>query len=253
MKTISLITTLLFFCFTASAQYVDNMPVITVSGSAEVMVVPDEVIFELDIVKSNVKMEVAKQQSDQVVARVLELTRRFGIDPKNVKTDRISVDSIYEVVNNGKVRSTTSDDDDDGIIGVRKFKEFKVSTTVIVKLTELGRFEEFFTESLKTGISQVDGVTFQTSKLRENKDKARDLAMKAAREKATAMTGSIGQGIGKAVKIVEVSAGSRYGANISNNYIMDGVGGGTTTANVATFAPGSIKVEAEVTVSFLLN
>ena len=79
------------------------MPMITVSGSAEVLVVPDEVIFELDIVKSNLILGVAKQQSDQVTARVLDLTRRFGIDPRNVKTDRISVDSVYEVVSNGNV------------------------------------------------------------------------------------------------------------------------------------------------------
>jgi uncharacterized protein len=196
-------------------------------------------------------MEVAKQQSDQVVARILELTRRFKIDARNVKTDRISVDSIYEVINNGKIRSTTSDDDDDGIVGTRRFKGFKVSTTVIVKLTELNRFEEFFAESLKTGINEVDSVTFQTSKLRENKDKARDLAMKAAREKATAMAGSVGQTIGKAIKITEGSSASRYSNSSANNFVLDSAV--STATNVATFAPGSIKVEAEVTVNFLLN
>ena len=67
------------------------------------------------------------------------------------------------------------------------------------------------------------------------------------------MAGSVGQTIGKAIKITEGSTGRGYSNVSANNYVMDGVNVGTTTANVATFAPGSIKIEAEVTVNFLLN
>lgn len=252
MKTISLITTLLFFCFTASAQEIDKMPMITVTGTAEVLVVPDEVIFELEIRKMDMNLQVAKRQSDETIAKVLDLTRRFPIAPQNVKTDSISVDRVFEVLRDNKTRVyVTTDDDDEELAGSRTFKGYRISTTVTVKLTDLNRFEEFFAESLKTGITEVDDVTFQTSKLRENKDKARDMAMKAAREKASAMAGSVGQGIGKAIKIAEGSISNRYyGANANNTMIMAGA---TTTSNVATFAPGSIKVEAEVTVSFVLN
>lgn len=246
-KTLSLIAISLFFAMSAFAQ---ETPMITVSGSAEVFVVPDEVIFELKIRKMDAKIEIAKRQSDLVVSKVLELTKRFSVPPQNVKTDSISVDSVYEVIANGKTRILTSSDDDE-IVSNRTFKGFRVSTTVTVKLTDLTRFEDFFAESLKTGISEVDDVTFQTSKLRENKDKARDMAMKAAREKATAMAGAIGQTIGKAIKITEGSTSGRY-SNYSNanTFVLDGA---STATNVATFAPGSIKVEAEVTVNFLLN
>jgi uncharacterized protein YggE len=254
MRTILILLAIsLYLTLAVSAQDTDKMPMITVTGTAEVMVVPDEVIFSLDVRKMDMDMQAAKRQSDETIAKVLELARRFSIAPQNVKTDRISVDSVFEIVRDDKTRSITTspdDDDDNSVVGKRTFKGYRISTTVIVKLTDLTRFEEFFAESLKTGITEVDDVTFQTSKLRENKDKARDLAMKATREKASAMAGSVGQGIGKAVKITEGGSGRGYSnSNISNNYVL----ASGTTSNVATFAPGSIKIEAEVTVSFLLN
>lgn len=251
-KVLILITISLFAALTASAQDIDKMPVITVNGTAEVMVVPDEVIFELEVRNLDMDLQAAKRQSDATVKKVLEMTRRFSIAAQNVKTDNISVDRVFETVQGKNTRIYTSDDDDEDLIPNRVFKGYRISTTVTVKLTDLTRFEEFFAESLKTGISGVDDVTFQTSRLRENKDKARDLAMKAAREKASAMAMSVGQGIGKAIKITEGSTASRYyGSNVTANVMT--AASGDKTSNVASFAPGSIKIDAEVSVSFLLN
>lgn len=124
---------------------------------------------------------------------------------------------------------------------------------MIVKLTAISRFEEFFAEALKTGITEVNSVKFETSKLRENKDKVRDLAIKAAQEKAVAMAASVGQTIGKAIRITEGNTANQnysYSANVTSNAVSVG---GSFSEGVATFAPGAIKVEAQVTVSFLLN
>jgi uncharacterized protein YggE len=251
-KFLILLAVSLCFVLAVPAQDIDKMPLVTVTGTAEVMVVPDEVVFSLDVVITDMDMQAAKRQSDGTIAKVLELTRRFSITPQNVKTDHITIDRMFEVIRSDKTRvTTTSDDDDDQMIGERIFKGYKISTTVVVKLTDLTRFEEFFAESIKTGITEVDKVIFQTSRLRENKDKARDMAMKAAREKASAMAGSVGQEIGKAIKIIEGSSESRYGNFSNSNYSTDA--GPATTSSVATFAPGSIKIDAEVTVSFLLN
>ena len=225
------------------------MPTITVTGTAEVMVAPDEVIFSLDVTKTDKDLQVAKRLSDETVGKVLELTRRFRIEPQNVKTDYISVEMKYQSIRDAKNRIYDEDGDE---IGKKVFKGYEVSQTVIVKLTDISKFQDFFAEVLKTGITEVNSVKFETSKLRENKDKARDLAMKAAREKAMAMTASIGQNIGKAVKITEgtVSNPSYSNSNISaNSYVTTG----SFSESVATFAPGAIKLEAQVTVSFLLD
>jgi uncharacterized protein YggE len=233
-----------------SAQDIDKMPMITVAGTAEVQVAPDEVVFSLDVTKTDKDLQTAKRLNDETVEKVLELTRRFSVLPQNVKTDYISVEMKYESIRDAKTKVFNEDGDE---VGKKVFRGYEVSKTVIVRLTDISRFEEFFAEALKTGITEVDSVRFETSKLRENKDKARDLAMKAAREKAVALTASVGQTIGKAIRITEGNTANQnygYAANVTSNSV--GVGG-TFSEAVATFAPGAIKVEAQVTVSFLIN
>ena len=249
---------LLSLCFGSlvSAQEISDTPMITVTGTAEVLIAPDEVVFSLDFTKTDKDLQVAKRLNDESVAKILDLTKRFQILPQNVKTDSISVEMKYESVRDAKTKIYDEDGDE---IGKKIFKGYEVSKTVTIKLTDISRFEEFFAETLKTGITEVNSVTFATSKLREHKDTARDMAMKAAKEKATAMAGSIGQTVGKAVRITEGAVSNQYISNgvfssnsnaISTNFRANS---GTFSETLATFAPGAIKIEAQVSVSFLLN
>jgi uncharacterized protein len=243
MKGISLLI-VLNFCFALAvyAQNVTGPPVIRVTGTAEVMVAPDQAVFNLDVTKLDKELSVAKRQNDESIARILELTRRFAIAPQDVKTDYISVNMKYESIREAKTKIYNEDGDE---VGKRIFKGYEVSKTVIVRLSDISRFEEFFSEVLKSGISEVSSVKFETSKLRENKDKARDMAMKAAREKAAAMAASVNQTIGKALEITEGSTANKYimgNANVTANTTSVG---STFSESVATFAPGAIKVEAD--------
>ncbi len=242
---------LLILSFTVSAQ-TDKPATIDVSGSAEFQIAPDEVIFSLDVTNVDLELQTAKQMNDQTVSKVLALTKRFAILPQDVKTDYISLDKEYEYF---REKDNKIYDEDGDEISKKTFKGYKISKTVIVKLKNIERFEEFFSEVLKTGITEVDSVKFETSKLRELKDKAREMAMKATYEKANSMAGAIRQTIGKAISIVEVE-------NVNRGYISGGVLNSNTTStvgnfsqneSVTTFAPGAIKVEASVKVSFLLN
>ena len=189
MKTaLTLFVLALCFGSFASAQNIENMPVITVTGTAEVMVAPDQVTFTLDVTKTNKDLQIAKRLNDETVGKILELARRFQIAPENVKTDYISVEIKYESIRDAQKKIYNEEGDE---VGTKIFRGYEVSKTVIVKLTDIARFEEFFAEALKTGVTEISSVKFETSKLRENKDKAREMAMKAAREKAVAMTASV--------------------------------------------------------------
>ncbi len=133
-----------------------------------------------------------------------------------------------------------------------------MSRTVSIKLSNLVKFQELFNEILKSEPTEVDGVSFETSKLREFKDKAREMAMIAAKEKAIAMTHAIGQTVGKAIKITEASNESSYLSTSSammSNTITTRSEPTThlTSQSLASFSPGTVKVEATVTVIFKLD
>ena len=248
-RSIVLTVILLCFAFSSYAQEIDKLPTITVSGTAEVLIAPDEVVCSLDVLKTNKDLQTAKRLNDESVGKILELTRRFSISPQNVQTTQISVDMKYESIRDPKTRVFSDDGDE---IGKRVFRGYEVLKTVTVRLTDVSRFDAFFAEVVQTGLSSVNSVRFETSKLRENKDKAREMAMKAAKEKATAMAAAVGQNIGRAIKITEGNVGGQSLMNYSANSNSIGTSG-DFTESLVTFAPGAIKIQAQVTVSFQLN
>lgn len=142
-----------------------------------------------------------------------------------------------------------SDAMDDGLRRTGALRGYLVSKTIVVKLGDIARFEPFYAEILTTGVSEIANIELGTSRLREHRDTARTMAMKAAREKAVAMTAAIGQTIGKAVQITEDDASMRiYNMSANSSAAIDGFSG-----DAARFAPGAIKIKASVKVSFQLD
>lgn len=226
----------------ASAQQQNVEPsLITVTGQAEVQVAPDEAVFALEVEKTNKDLAVAKQQNDESVRQLLALARRFKVAPHDMKTDYISVEMRFTDVDaNGKKIKP-------------QFTGYEVSKTVIIRFADLPRFEEFFSEILETGISSVKNVEFRMSQLRKYKDEARTRAIRAAKEKATALTGEIGQTIGRAHSIREVNESFNFSINNSNSNEVAVAGDDPTPEEHTTIALGMIRVVARVSVSFILN
>jgi len=242
---------LISLCLCVTAQNTEKPNTIDVGGKAEVQVPPDEVVFSLDVTNVDMDQTKAKAANDRVVKKVLDIAKKYHVLPQDVKTDYISLEKKYEYL---REKDNKIFDEDGDEIGKKIYKGYEISKTVIVKLKDISKFERFFSDVVNTGITEVNSVKFQTSEIIELKKKARELAMKAAFEKANAMAGAIGQKIGKAISIVE-------SGNVNRGYTLDGsssnsvsIGNfsGTQTESIATFAPGAIKVEASVKVSFLL-
>ncbi|MDQ1591016.1 MAG: hypothetical protein QOG71_1643, partial [Pyrinomonadaceae bacterium] len=85
-----------------------------------------------------------------------------------------------------------------------------------------------------------------------HRDQARDMAMRAAREKASALAAAVGQKIGKAYSIAEDVPSRSFAAQNStaNSFSIDSDG---SASSEGTLALGLIKVNARVTVRFELE
>ncbi|MCU0240552.1 MAG: SIMPL domain-containing protein [Pyrinomonadaceae bacterium] len=254
-KYVLFICLLLALCANCFAQDLDKTPQIAVTGNAEVLVEPDEALISLDVTKLDKVLDVAKKQNDETTAKILEVTRKFNIPAQNVNIRNISVEIKNKVIRDPK--KPVYDEDGD-LTGEKIFIGYEVSKTIRIKYLELKRFEELFSELLKTGVTEVNNVNFETSKLRQYKDQARDMAIKAAKEKATAMAASIGQTIGKAIKITEGTISNtslnygNFSANSTANVFKPSAIE-TVSTNIGSFSPGTITVSASATVIFILN
>ena len=96
----------LLFLFSTNAQNINQMPTISVTGMAEVNVVPDSAVFNLFVEKVNKDVLAAKKENDASISQIIALTKKFGMEEKDVKTDFISVSKRYENVGSGASRRT---------------------------------------------------------------------------------------------------------------------------------------------------
>ncbi|HMX29141.1 MAG TPA: SIMPL domain-containing protein, partial [Blastocatellia bacterium] len=134
----------------------------------------------------------------------------------------------------------------------RVFLGYEVKRDVSIALRELARFDELLGEIVRAGITRVKDVELRTTQLRQHKDKARAMAVKAAQEKAAAMAAEIGQSIGKAVTISEIAEGGFSPLqNITRN--ASAMVAGSPSDSESLFVPGLITVKASVSVSFELK
>jgi uncharacterized protein YggE len=85
MKKTLLIAIVLLFAPGAFAQEVQDHPLITVSGSGEVLVVPDEVAFNLRVVSLDKDLLKAQAKNDEVVTKLLALARSYQVRPEQYK------------------------------------------------------------------------------------------------------------------------------------------------------------------------
>jgi uncharacterized protein YggE len=214
---------------------------ITVTGDADVRVVPDEVILTLGVETWDENLDVAKQENDARVERLLALAARYAIQPQHVQTEHLSIEPRYR-------------DDYEK----RDFIGFFVRKTVVITLRDLATFEDLLSDALQEGATHVHGIEFRTTELRKHRDEARSLAIKAAREKAEALAGELGQTVGQPHTIHEDQGswwssynwwwGARWGGSVAQNVIQESGGGGVPEDG--SLAPGQITVNARVTVSF---
>lgn len=233
------------FAFPAWAGNKSEPRLITVTGDAEVRVAPDEVILTFGVETWDKDLGIAKKQNDERVKKVLALAKQFKIEPRHVQTDHISIEPRYK---DGYTREN--------------FIGFFVRKTVVFTLRDISRFEDLLSSALEAGANYVHGVQFRTTKLREYRDQARALAIKAAKEKAKALAKELGQRIGKPQSIHEEHSGwwhwynswwgSRWGGrNVAQNVIQNVSGGPVETEK--GIALGQISVTARVRVSFELR
>ncbi len=144
------------------------------------------------------------------------------------------------------------------------FIGYFVRNAVVVTLADVSKVEEVITQTLQAGVNYIHGIDFQTTELRKYREQARELALKAAKEKADKMATVLGESVGKPIQINELSGGSpwwywsswsRWGWGRSQgmsqyNVQADRDGSGEITDSIAL---GKLTIKANVSVTFELK
>ena len=239
---------ILFASWTAAlAQYQQPPPQINVSGSAEIKVVPDEIRLRVAVESRNAALEEAHLDNDTKIAAALAFLKQTGMPDRDVKTDFISVQPDYD-----RDRSRVTP------------VAYIVRKSIEIRLTNTMAFQSVVTGLLTNGVNVIDNVDFRTTQLRQHRDEARLLAVRAAKEKAKALTDELGVKLGRPYNVnatdnsIYLGSSSRYlNSSIGANSLVQNVsvasGGGAADNNSDAFAAGQISVTSTVNISFLIE
>jgi uncharacterized protein len=216
---------------------------ITVTGEAEIKVVPDEAQITLGVETRALELAKSKHENDVRMKAILGAARAQGVAEKHLATDYINIDPDYEHENGRKV-----------------LRGYIVRRSVVVTVNDLGRFDAILSSCLDAGANFVHDVQFTTTELRKHRDAARSLAMRAARDKATALARELDQSVGRPITIHERGGGwwAGYGRGWGRRDGYSGMtqntmqyAGGGDAGDDAT-APGTIGIKAHVDIVFEL-
>ncbi len=235
MKIIRLLTLVLFF--TTPVHAAEAQPrLITVAGEGEVYAVPDEVAvnFQVEIFDEN--LDNAKKANDEAVKGAFEVVKKYGVEDKDFRTDYFTVrneERWYQDPQTNQQRSR---------------KGFYVTKNVSVTLRDVAKFEDLYSDALKAGVNNINGVEFKTSAVKKYRDEARALAVRAAKEKAAQIAKELGEEVGRPYAIQESAQTDWPGPRPMMAMAM--LKTADSAANNETIALGQIKISSSVTASF---
>lgn len=241
MKTAAMIMVLMFLVAgpvrAEQTKVSDVQHKITVSGEAAVYVKPDKILINCSVETLDKDIIVAKQKNNSIVKKSLAAIKDLGVPEKDIQTSHLSIDPRYED-------------------GKDKLTGYLAKNTFIVRLTNPGKLEECITRVLQSGVNSINGIEFQTTELKKYREEARELALKAAKEKAVKMAAVLGQSVGEPVQINEGFSGSNwYAGNLvpqiqSYRIRTDSLDSDEISDTIAL---GKIPIRANVNVTFELK
>lgn len=217
----------------------DSNRSIQVSGAATINVTPDRASIKLGVQTIESTPEQAQAKNQAAVQQVLAALRQFQIPAKDIATDYFVVQPIYE--------------------NATRRAGYRVDNVVSITLSDVQKTGPVLVAALKAGANQVLDVQFFTSDLRRYRDEARNLAMKAAAEKAQALASAAGTQTGCVLHISEqnwVAYSGWWGGRGGNQFAQNVIQNAATETPFTDDQPvsvGQIAVRAEVQTSYSLR
>ena len=227
----------------APAGACDSSRTVQVSGAATINITPDRVLVKLGVQSNDRTPELVQADNQAAIQRVILAVKALGVADKDISTDYYLVQPVYQNYD------------------ALEIKGYRIDNIVAVTLDDVSRTSALLVAALKAGANQVLDVQFYTSQLRQYRDQARDLAMKAAGEKAQALAAAGGAQAGCLVHIEEntwsyytgYGWGSRNQALLTQNVVQNAPSPGTPDSGEPPISIGQIAIQAQVNTTYSLR
>lgn len=230
MKKLILTITLVLTTIMNQAQTSNMTPVpqVMVSGEGKIKVTPDEAVITVGVEYTGQDATEVKKKNDETVDQVIKTIKKNGIPVSDFQSQRISLYKNYDYQT--------------------KKNNYVSNQTISIHLKDLSKYDALMLDLVNSGINQIQGVEFKSSKLKQYETEARKKAVMDAKMKAEDYVSALGQKIGKAILITDNSL-SNFPQPMYRNVMVKSM----EAAPNETLAIGEIDVTATISISFILE
>ena len=220
----------------ASPAFAQKEGRIRIIGRAVLEVVPDEVTVRIGVSNKAPTPTAALDQNSGIARKLIDFTKKFGVDARDIQTGRVSLQPNYK---NVRDQSGMTRQEPDG---------YNASNMVRIKLGDLSRLGAFMRQILDQGATNIAGVHFGVTNLEKLSDAAQTKAVEDAVRQA--------QGLAQAAKVklgpiqdIAYPPRNRFSA-------MDGAADMPLRAAAKIDVPievGTIRTSAEVEITWAIE
>lgn len=215
----------------------DPIPTITVNGSGEVRVAPDEAHVRLGVVAQEESARAAQREASRIAQGILDAVAGLDVPSEAVQTSQLVLTPVYE---QGGPRQQVPTEP--------RIIAYRASNVVSVRLDDLTKIGRVIDGGIEAGANQVQGVDFQLEDDREAREEAVRRAVREARSKAAAMAEALEVALGP------VQDAREGGVTIERPQFGQVRMMAMESQSADTpVAPGEITVSASVTLSYRIG
>lgn len=218
---------------------------ITVSGTGEVVVVPDIATVSFGVTAES--LDVAKAQTDSAtkINKIIDFLKTKGVEAKDIKTTNYNIYPRYDYRNVACPLVQTTIYPSVPCGGSKQvLAAYVVSQTVEVKIRDITKAGEILSGVGEFGVTDVSGLNFTIDNDQAVKDQARDLAIKDAKAQAEVLAKGLG------IRLVKITSFSENG----NSPVYYGVSAKMMDSAAPSVAPqvpvGENKITSNVSITY---
>ena len=171
--------------------------VMTVTGQATLEVSPDCADLTITLTSDSLRTGVATKDLEAKKQALVAALVKTGVELKDVKLSTLTLDPIYEPNKDGWAQI--------------KIHTYRASITVTATTRDFGKIADILDAAGNAGASSMS-TQFRRSDLPEQKKKVREMALKAAKEKAEQTAATLGIKLGRITSVQENAGGYMWNA-----------------------------------------
>ncbi len=204
---------------------------VSFTGEGKVKAEPDTANIDISLTTEGKDTITVQNENSSKMNTVIKFLKNKDVGGGDIKTSNYSLSPKYEYV---KGKSS--------LVG------YMLNQSLTVTLRKVDTIGEVLDGAVRSGANRIDSVSLFVDKPEELKNKARDEAVKQAKEKAVLTSKTAGFNLGRLVNFTEGFTGEPPMFFESSG---KGVGGGVAPS--PQIEPGSQEIKVSVTLTYLIK